>query len=54
MKTRGGEPGAASSLAPKLGPLGLVQFIMKNALMRIERQESRRRYPKRNRQVEEH
>jgi len=23
MKTRGGEPGAASSLAPKLGPLGL-------------------------------
>jgi len=24
LKTRGGEPGAASSLAPKLGPLGLV------------------------------
>jgi len=23
MKSRGGEPGAASSLAPKLGPLGL-------------------------------
>ena len=31
LKAVGGEIGSASALAPKLGPLGLVRFINKNA-----------------------
>lgn len=32
IKVFGGEPGPAATLAPKLGPLGLVKYIlMKNA-----------------------
>jgi hypothetical protein len=51
LRVVGGEVGAASSLAPKIGPLGLV-YLLNVFIFFIESQKNWRRYCKSNSRLE--